>query len=84
MRKVRAARGERALRLDDALELMRVDGHRLMLMHSNKAPNGMSYYLVPGGFVEDVDAQKIIRRDDVRPLDEGLFPGCTQSWKMGE
>ena len=78
---------EKVLRLDDALELMRVDGHRLMLMHSNKAkpgdPTGRAYYLVPGGYVNATDARKIIARPDVIPQDDGLFPGHPQTWKMG-
>lgn len=87
MSKVRAMRGERVLRLGDALELMRIDGHTLMLMHCNKAkagaPVGKAYYVVPGGYIDAADAQKIIARDDVRPNEDGLFPGCSQSWKMG-
>lgn len=87
-KRIRPLGKEARLDLRDALELMRVDGHRLMLMHSNNAkpgdPVGRAYYVVPGGYVNASDAQKIIARDDVRPFDEGLFPGCTQSWRMGE
>ena len=58
-----------------------------MLMHSNKQrpgdPVGKAYYLVPGGYVNPRDAEKIIARDDVLPNEDGLFPGCSQSWKMG-
>lgn len=87
-KRIRPLPNEKTLCLRDALELMRVEGHRLMLMHTNKAkpgdPAGKAYYLVPGGYVNATDTQKIIRRDDVRPNEDGLFPGCSQSWRMGE
>ena len=86
-KRVRQLPNEKSLRLDDALELMRIDGHALMLMHCNKArsgdPEGWAYYVVPGGHVSATNAQKIIARDDVRPNEDGLFPGCTQTWRMG-
>lgn len=78
---------EKTLNLRDALELMRVDGHALMLMHANHSkpgdPSGLAYYIVPGGYINATDAKKIIARDDVRPNEDGLFPGCTQTWRMG-
>jgi hypothetical protein len=73
----------KALGLKRATELMRQEGHRLMLMHTNQSSNGVAYYVVPGGYIEPDDAKKIIERPDVQPYDDGLFPGCTQSWKMG-
>jgi hypothetical protein len=54
-----------------------------MLMHNPKSVDGKTYYVVPGGYVEPSDAEKIIARPDVHPYDDGLFPGCTQSWRLG-
>lgn len=73
----------KALGLKRAIELMRKPDHRLMLMHIRESPEGRAYYVVPGGYVEPDDAMKIIERQDVQPFDDGLFPGCTQSWKLG-
>lgn len=63
-----------------AVELMRLPDHRLMLMHT---PAGLFYFVVPGGPIERSDAEKIITRPDVHAFDDGLFPGSTQSWKIG-
>ena len=80
---VSARRPLKAIGLKKALELMRVDGHRLMSMHTTDSPNGKAFYVVPGGYVEPDTAQKIIARPDVIPQDDGLFPGHPQTWKMG-
>lgn len=72
----------KALGLNRALDLLRQPGHRLIVMHSAFSPDGRAYYVVPGGYVEPPDAAKIIARPDVVPFDDGLFPGCPQSWKM--
>jgi hypothetical protein len=86
-KRVRPLSNEKHLDLRDALELMHIDGHRLMLMHCNAGkpgdPTGKAYYIVPGGYINATDAKKIIARDDVRPNEDGLFPGCTQTWRMG-
>lgn len=73
----------KAMGLKKALELMRIDGHRLMLMHTNGSPDGHAYYIVPGGYIEPETAKKIMARDDVMAQDDGLFPGHAQSWKLG-
>ena len=88
-KRIRPMARERQLSFGEALELMRIDGHRLMLMHSNKrhrddaAPEGKAYYVVPGGYITARDAKKIIARDDVMSCEDGLFPGMTQTWRMG-
>jgi hypothetical protein len=86
-KRIRPLSDGKVLRLDEALELMRIDGHALMLMHANHTkpgdPSGRAYYIVPGGYINATDAMKIIRRPDVRPNEDGLFPGCTQTWRMG-
>jgi hypothetical protein len=86
-KRIRPLPNGKVLNLRDALELMRIDGHSLMLMHANHSkpgdPSGRAYYIVPGGYINATDAKKIIARDDVRPNEDGLFPGCTQTWRMG-
>ena len=73
----------KALPLKLATDLMRKDGTRLILMYTPKSPEGKAYYVVPGGYIEPTDALKIIARPDVRARDDGLFPNCTQSWRLG-
>jgi hypothetical protein len=73
----------KSLGLNRALDLLRQPGHRLMRMHSATLPEGCAYYVVPGGYVEPADAAKIIARPDVSVFDDGLFPHCEQSWKLG-
>lgn len=73
----------KAIGLKKALELMRIQGHRLMLMHTTGSENGHAYYVVPGGYVEPDTARKIMERPDVQPQDDGLFPGHPQSWVLG-
>lgn len=71
-----------SLSIKKALDLLRLPGHKLMLMHSRNQPNGKSYFVVPGGYVEPKVAQKIIERPDVRILDEGLLTDHPQSWAL--
>jgi hypothetical protein len=58
-------------------------GARLMKMHTSGSPAGYAYYVVPGGYIEPDQAQKIIERPDVVSNNDGLFPGLPQSWKVG-
>ena len=58
-------------------------GSSIVVMHDHKSATGKSFFVVPGGYVDVRVAEKIIKRPDVIPADDGLFPGCTQSWKMG-
>lgn len=63
-----------SLRLAQALDLLRLPDHRLVLMHT---PSGVAYYVVvPGGLA-------IIARPDIHAFDDVLFPGCPQSWRLG-
>ena len=73
--------GSKTLKLEFALDLLRRSDHRLLQMHINN--HRLAYFVVPGGPVTEADAQKIIQRPDVFPYDDGLFPGCAQSWKLG-
>lgn len=70
--------------LRKALDMMRLPGHRLMLMVDHQSPHGKSYYIVPGGYVDPEDAKKIIDRPDVRILDDGLLDSHPQSWCLAD
>lgn len=73
----------KSLGIKRALEILRKQDTRLMLMYAPNLPNGKAYYVVPGGYLESKDAEKIIARPDVHAWDDGLFPNCEQSWKLG-
>ncbi len=74
----------KSLGFNKALDLLRLPGHRLMLMHNPLSPECKSYYLVPGGYVEPKTAEKIIAAPDVHVLDNGLLDGHPQSWVIGQ
>jgi hypothetical protein len=59
-----------------ALELLR-EGKLLMRMHT---VNGMRWFVVPGGQVAESVVKRILARPDVQPHDNGLFPGCEQTF----
>jgi hypothetical protein len=61
-----------------ALELMR-EGKLLMRMHT---VNGARWFVVPGGKITDSVAKRILARPDVQPHDNGLFPGCEQTFRL--
>jgi hypothetical protein len=63
-----------------ALELLRERGRRLMRMHT---PDGLRWFVVPGGLVSDQTAKKIVARPDARIFDDGLFPNNPQSYRIG-
>jgi hypothetical protein len=71
----------KTLKLELALDLLRRQDHRLLQMHINQKER--EFFVVPGGPVSQADAEEIIQRPDVFPYDDGLFPGCAQSWKLG-
>lgn len=56
--------------------LMRA-GARLMRMHT---VNGMKWYLVPGGEVSEEIANNLIKEPDIKPGNDGMFPGISQTW----
>jgi hypothetical protein len=68
------------LKLGQAVELMR-NGRPLMKMHTKF---GTSWFVVPGGELTDINAQKIIMRPDVQPGQDGLFPGVSQTFKISK
>jgi hypothetical protein len=61
-----------------ALDLMR-EGKLLIKMHTT---NGMRWFIVRGGPVTDSVAERILARPDVQPHDNGLFPGCAQTFRL--
>jgi hypothetical protein len=56
------------------------EGASLMRMSS---VHGMKWYVVPGREVDEEIALKIIREPDVFPSEDGLFPGISQTYKIG-
>lgn len=70
----------KAIGLKKAMDLMHRTGTRLVKMHGNG--DGGSYYLVPGGYVEPSTAEKIKAHPYVQALDDGLFPGHDQTWRL--
>ena len=79
------ARAHGKLDLNTAIERLRRAGSRLIVMTGR---TGDEFYVIPGnrtgggGQVERAAAERIITRTDVVGLDDGLFPGNPQSWKM--
>lgn len=53
-----------------------------MLMHINDNGGGKAYFIVPGGAVTYEIAEKLIARPDVMACQDGLFPGCDQTWQI--
>lgn len=70
----------KAIGLKKAMDLMHRTGTRLVKMRSTG--EGFSYYLVPGGYVEPSTAEKIKSHPYVQALDDGLFPGHDQTWRL--
>lgn len=76
--------GKISLTPKTALQLLRQPGHRLMLMFTNDPKEPKAYYLVPGGYVSPEIAAKLLERPDVVAADDGLFPGNSQTWTIGD
>ncbi len=49
----------KAIGLKKALDMMRLQGTRLVQMHTAGSPEGLAHYVVPGGYVEPDVAEKI-------------------------
>lgn len=67
------------MNLRKAVDLMHAGS---LLMQMNKAGDARAWYLIPGGEVPDDVAQDLIRRSNVIAMNDGLFPGISQTWKM--
>jgi hypothetical protein len=65
---------------DRAADLMRRGG-TLTRMHTRDGPK---WFIVPGGEVPDKVATELIRRPDVQPGGDTLFPGImSQTYRLG-
>jgi hypothetical protein len=62
-----------------AADLMRT-GSALVRMHTR---DGTAWFLVPGGEVSEKMARALIQRPDVQPMSDGLFPGISQTYRLG-
>jgi hypothetical protein len=72
-------------RLDEreraALNLLCRPGRVLCVTHGR---HGDTYCIAPdGGVLTDRVARNILRRPDIWPCEDGLFPGHAQSWRLG-
>lgn len=68
------------LNLQQATAALRLGNAKLMKMHT---ANGMAWFVVPGGPVNDLVANALLKRIDVKPSNDGLFPGVSQTWMLG-
>jgi hypothetical protein len=62
-----------------AADLMRAGGV-LTRLNTNHGPR---WYIVPGGEVTDKIATELLERPDVQPNGDGLFPGISQTFRLG-
>jgi hypothetical protein len=76
----RAVKQPKAIGYKKAIDLMRLPGRRLVRTHSER---GAVFYVVPGGYVEPDTAQKIIQHPQVRASEDGMWPGMSQTWRLG-
>lgn len=53
-----------------------------LLMQMNKTGDAKAWYLIPGGEIDDVVAQDLLKLPNIKPNNDGLFPGISQTWKM--
>ena len=51
-------------------------------MHDNTVPGGKSWCVVPGGRVSPEIAARTLVRGDVVSAEDGLLPGCAQTYRM--
>lgn len=72
----------KAIGLKKALDMMRLQGTRLVQMHTTGSPEGVAHYVIPGGYVEPDVAEKIKTNPQVVAGEDGLFPGHNQTWRM--
>ena len=71
----------KSLMFRTAIEAMQ-RGASLVLMHDNTVPGGKSWCVVPGGRVSPEIANRILVRGDVISAEDGLLPGCAQTYRM--
>lgn len=63
--------------------MLRQPDRELVSLHLPLPEGGHGFFVVPGGGrVKAEDAETILRRPDVQPHSDGLFPENVQSWRM--
>jgi len=68
------------LRLNHAIDLLHQKDSRMAKMHTT---SGVEWFILPrGGAVKSDDAAKILARPDVCAMEDSLFPGLSQTWRM--
>jgi hypothetical protein len=71
--------------LDRALDRLRRPGATLTLTYTRETVSGRSFHIQPDGVrIADETAQRLLEHPRVQPCDDGLFPGCAQSWRLGD
>jgi hypothetical protein len=45
--------------------------------------HGAKWFIVPGGEVSEKVANELLNRPDVQPNNDGLFPGLSQTFRLG-
>lgn len=68
------------MKLRKAIDLMHT-GSRLMQM--NKPGETPAWFLVPGGEISHDIAEELMAMPNVHAQEDGLFPGHSQTWRMG-
>lgn len=63
-----------------AADLMRA-GSVLRQMHTR---TGLKWFIVPGCEVTEKVAAELLERPDVQPSGDGLFPGISQTFRLGQ
>lgn len=69
------AKPEKPLSLKKAVTFMRNKGAVLL-------NQGGTYYVIPGGRVEDATAEAIQKRPDVNASKDWLWPGYDETWRL--
>jgi hypothetical protein len=66
------------LKPKQALECMR-SGSCLIRTHGRAR---RKWFVIPGGAIDDATAEWIVNRPAIIGLEDGLFPGHSQTWRM--
>jgi len=71
--------------LDRYLDRLRKPGATLVLTYAPDTVSGRSFYISPDGVrVADEVARRLLEHPRIEPYDDGLLPGCSQSWRLGD
>jgi hypothetical protein len=63
-----------------AIDLMHEHGRCLALMHTVHGPR---WFIIPGAEVSEETAEAIRKMPNVKAAADALFPGMSQTWRMG-